>query len=334
MSLHLRLSFIILLSLLAFQPVMGQFELVSVDAHPVTCYGDDDGKITIVVSGGVAPYEYLIFEGASWTVKESYEGSDLSYTFEGLDPITYRVIVEDSNGDFFMATPSVNQPDPVTTGISPDPADICPNTDRLLFGNPSGGNDDLPYVKHQWTGSGAGYLNDDEIEYPVFNSGDIGTYGLTYRVEDYKGCWAEESISIEVLEAISGDFLSEDATCFGVANGSVSLDWAMGGSGNYEYNVVGYGWKSEGDVFEGLSTGSYDVWVRDELYPDDCNVMIGTAVINEPAVLDADVGSANATCNGSADGTITISNPSGGYGTYEYSISGGISWEVSGSFGG
>ncbi len=49
--------------------------------------------------------------------------------------------------------------------------------------------------------------------------------------------------------------------------------------------------------------------------------------ITEPAVLSANVASTNVTCNGADDGTITITNPLGGYGTYEYSINGGAAWQ-------
>ncbi len=38
------------------------------------------------------------------------------------------------------------------------------------------------------------------------------------------------------------------------------------------------------------------------------------------------------TCNGAGDGTIIITSPVGGYGTYEYTINGGTSWQASGSF--
>jgi hypothetical protein len=38
------------------------------------------------------------------------------------------------------------------------------------------------------------------------------------------------------------------------------------------------------------------------------------------------------TCNGAANGTITVSSASGGYGTYEYTINGGTSWQSSASF--
>jgi parallel beta-helix repeat protein len=64
--------------------------------------------------------------------------------------------------------------------------------------------------------------------------------------------------------------------------------------------------------------------------PADYAPYTATAVI--PVILNADVASTNVTWFGADDGTITITNPSGGYGTYEYSIDGGISWQSSGNF--
>ncbi len=45
-----------------------------------------------------------------------------------------------------------------------------------------------------------------------------------------------------------------------------------------------------------------------------------------------DLAKTDVTCFGSSDGTITISAPAGGHGTYEYSINGGGSWQASGTF--
>ena len=55
-------------------------------------------------------------------------------------------------------------------------------------------------------------------------------------------------------------------------------------------------------------------------------------VITQPAILNAAVAHTNVTCFGAGDGTITISSPTGGYGSYGYSINGGTSWQGSGTF--
>jgi len=66
--------------------------------------------------------------------------------------------------------------------------------------------------------------------------------------------------------------------------------------------------------------------------PADYAPYTATAVI--PVILNADVASTNVTWFGANDGTITITNPTGGYGTYEYSIDGGANWQSGGSFTG
>ena len=50
--------------------------------------------------------------------------------------------------------------------------------------------------------------------------------------------------------------------------------------------------------------------------------------------LSASLSSTNITCNGNSDGSINISGPSGGSGSYQYSIDNGNSWQDSGNFNG
>src|SRR5262249_51331970 len=87
--------------------------------------------------------------------------------------------------------------------------------------------------------------------------------------------------------------------------------------------------------FTGLSNATYNVLIRDAAHTAcviDLDGVVGTPVIQPGSPLSASVSSTNVTCNGASDGTITISSPAGGYGTYEYSINGGTSWQASGSF--
>ncbi len=74
--------------------------------------------------------------------------------------------------------------------------------------------------------------------------------------------------------------------------------------------------------------GDYTVTVTDTV---NCS-QDSTFKVNEPAVLDATINSTGVTCVGGNDGSITISAPSGGSGSYEYSIDGGTGWQGSGNF--
>src|SRR5207248_835535 len=109
----------------------------------------------------------------------------------------------------------------------------------------------------------------------------------------------------------------------------ISVSSPGGGYGTYEFSI-GSGWQSSGS-FTGLSPNTYTVKIRDAAHTG-CVVTLGTVTITEPAALNASVGSSNVTCNGANDGTISVSSPGGGYGTYEFSI--GSGWQSSGSFTG
>src|SRR6185295_12153251 len=56
--------------------------------------------------------------------------------------------------------------------------------------------------------------------------------------------------------------------------------------------------------------------------------------ISQPVLLNSSINSTGITCPGGNDGTISITGATGGYGTYEYSINGGASWQSSGTFTG
>ena len=121
-------------------------------------------------------------------------------------------------------------------------------------------------------------------------------------------------------------------TCFGGSDGTINISFPGGGYGTYEYSINGgTSWQATG-YFSGLAPGTYIVAIRDRAH-QACEIVLNPALlITEPAQLAGAVGKTDVTCFGANDGTITISNPLGGYGTYAYSINGGGSWQNSETF--
>ncbi len=72
--------------------------------------------------------------------------------------------------------------------------------------------------------------------------------------------------------------------------------------------------------------------IRDAAHTGCVIVLNNAYVITQPGLLSATISKTDVSCSGNNDGTITITSPSGGYGTYEYSINGGTTWQTSGSF--
>jgi len=86
-------------------------------------------------------------------------------------------------------------------------------------------------------------------------------------------------------------------------------------------------------TFTSLAPGTYNVRIRDAAHITCEIVLILHLLLLNLLSLLQTVGSTAVTCYGSNDGIITITSPTGGYGTYEYSIDGGSSWQAGGSFG-
>ncbi len=69
-----------------------------------------------------------------------------------------------------------------------------------------------------------------------------------------------------------------------------------------------------------LAPATYNVQIRDAAQPGCVIILNGALVITEPAVLNATVTPTMVTCFGANDGIISITAPSGGYGTYQYTL--------------
>ena len=131
---------------------------------------------------------------------------------------------------------------------------------------------------------------------------------------------------------LSATLASANITCFGLNNGTITITSPLGGYGTYDYSINGgTTWQTSGS-FTNLTPGSYNVRMRDAAHIA-CVVVLNPALaITQPAALSATLASTPVSCYGASDGTITITSPLGGYGTYEYSVNGGTTWQTSGSF--
>jgi hypothetical protein len=84
-----------------------------------------------------------------------------------------------------------------TANITPDPAEVCILTDLPLNGGAAAGTRPYGFL---WTGSGAQFLDDEEINFPTFNHNVIGMYNLVFTVTDANGCVASDAITVNVRD--------------------------------------------------------------------------------------------------------------------------------------
>ena len=141
------------------------------------------------------------------------------------------------------------------------------------------------------------------------------------------------TIQITQPAVLNATVNSTPVTCFGGSTGSISITSPSGGSGVYDYSITGgASWQTSGN-YTGLPAGTYIVMIRDRNVPGCTLTLNGGLVISQLPQLTATVNSTNITCFGLSNGTIVISSPSGGSGSYQYSRN-GTTWQSGLTFSG
>ena len=316
---HITCEVILNGSLVITQPT----ELTATIAHTnVTCFGLTNGSITISgPAGGQGTYEYSINGGGSW------QGSGI---FNSLAPGTYNVQVRDAgyttcykvlDGLLVITQPAVLRATVSSTLITCNGA----NDGTISINGASGGFGSYEYTVHGTTGWQSSNL---------FTGLTPGTYDVRIRDAAQTACEIILNSGLDITEpsALNGLVMKNDISCFGAANGTIIVTNSQGGYGTYEYSINnGVAWQSS-NIFSGLTSGTYNVWMRDRSRTSCARQLDPAVVIVEPGALGATVTSSNITCFNANDGIITISAATGGFGTYQYSINGGASWQSSGNY--
>ena len=105
---------------------------VSVSVTDVTCYGENNGRVAVSVSGGIQPYNYLWSDGQTGQIVDS------------LSPIDYSVTITDGLGCSWVEIMTITEPLPITTETETTNAS-CPGVpDGAIVLNISGGT--APYI--------------------------------------------------------------------------------------------------------------------------------------------------------------------------------------------
>ncbi|NOQ71463.1 MAG: PKD domain-containing protein [Crocinitomix sp.] len=188
------------------------------------------------------------------------------------------------------------------------------HTDETCFGACDGVAEvidgDLGPYTYQWDpGAGGGTA-------AIATGLCAGTY--TVEVTDVSG-------SVEVLEVIIispieivGTIIEQiDVSCFGLADGSVTVE-AVGGVGALTYDI-GDGPVDTGEFID-LVAGLYTITVTDET---GCTIEIPVEILEPAELILTEVLATDILCNGGDDGAIEVIG-SGGTGPYTYNIDGGL----------
>ncbi len=257
----------------------------------ITCNGDADGQLALTAAGGTAPYEY------------SLDGGDFqaAASFTSLAPASYSITVRDTNGCTAMTTSTVTEP--AVLSLAFEKADITCNgaNDGQIGGAAIGGTAPYSYS-----------IDGTDFQTGAFSSLAPGSYTLTAK--DANDCTTTASVIIAEPDALAVSTTKTDISCNGLEDGTISVS-SSGGTAPYILRVNDVVQAS--NALTGMAPGSYNVKITDANLCEVTEIV----VVDEPVALSLTAAATNVTCNGDADGQITLT-PTGGTAPFEYSLDG------------
>ncbi|MBI3510102.1 MAG: gliding motility-associated C-terminal domain-containing protein [Bacteroidetes bacterium] len=257
----------------------------------VNCNAACNGSATVTVGGGVTPYSY------NWT-----PSGGSAATAASLCAGTYTCTVTDANGCIITQTFTITEPTALTLAAAGFNVTCFNACDGQIVVIPSGGT---PVYTFLWSTG---------CNQPSCSNICAGTYNIT--VTDNNGCTATGTATVTQPTAVVATATEVDAHC-NQFDGSVTAS-GSGGTGTLNYQWTG---GPATATWNGVQPGSYTCTVTDA---NNCTGTVIITVNNIPGVVSNFVSSANVSCNGACDGTITCSTTGGtGVPTYAWTPSGG-----------
>jgi hypothetical protein len=153
----------------------------------------------------------------------------------------------------------------------------------------------------------------------IFNYESKSSYSIRVRVTDAGGLTFDKTLTITITDVTITVTASAttNVTCNGGTNGAITVSNVVGGTANYTYSKDGTNYQVS-NVFSNLTAGSYTIYAKDSF-----NEVGSTSVsVTQPNIVSFSVTGTNPTCNNSTNGSIEVSNVSGGVSPYTYSIDG------------
>lgn len=273
----------------------------SINPTHIDCFGDNTGIIDLSVSGGTLPYNFNWSNGG--TTEDQLD----------LTAGIYSVTVTDKNGCQEIDGVTLTQSPAISISIDIDQGLLCfGDLTGILRANVSGGTGTFSYV---WDDPG------NQTAQTATNLGG-GLYNVT--ATDQLGCSVTDSRLLNEPADINIVSNIQDVSCFGSDDGTIALT-ISGGSPGFSFM-----W-SNGAIsqnIQDLSAGPYRVTVTDV---NNCSDTASAIVIEPDEVSFSNINISDASCNGYADGTISVVG-AGGNGVFEYSFDGGSSYSSSGTY--
>lgn len=267
----------------------------SITPSAVSCFGGNNGQVTVATSGGTTPYTY---QWNSTPIQTTSTASNLLAN-------NYSVIITDANGCVSNNTTTISQPNPLVVSLS--------NLQNITCNGLSNGSINIattggtqPY-SYNWNN---GTLPNSSTQ----NNLAVGTYNIV--VTDVNGCTQNANYIITQPTVLTSSISNlQNITCYGLTNGNITTT-TLGGTPPYIYQ-----WNNGATTSNNsnLSTGNYNLTITDN---NGCNTQVNTT-ITQPIAITTTVSNSVIICPGVQLTLQAVSN--GGTGLLSYHWNNGMS---------
>ena len=264
--------------------------------NDITCFGKNDGTITLSTTGGTTPYMY------AWTK----DGNPYANTedLSNLAPAVYKVTITEANNcdilteSYTIIEPPVlkvslvNQVDILCYGDFTGEINVAATGGRALEIAPSVFN-----YRYYWTGPN-GFVSTNQNLKNVA----AGTYNLT--VTDNSGCTDKLQVKLLQNNEIRLEYTKTEIACYNYSNASITITNITGGIpfATGEPYLITWSTLGTGRVQNNLSAGPYTITITDAL---NCVKVFPIIIDNAPVfTINPDV--KKISCFGAKDAYIRL----------------------------
>jgi len=268
-------------------PVICDDFQLSLSQEGVRCAGEQNGRVSAVVSGGIAPYSYQWSNSATTPNQQQLAAGN------------YTLTVTDKVGCELVESIAIISPTELRLRLTPNDG-LC-GADAVINSRTTGGS--LPY-SYRWS-NGNTTANIEGM--------NAGEYTLT--VTDDNGCTINQAATVALSPAVTAEVIKQDVSCAGAADGAFTVE-VKTGVAPYTYS-----WSNGDatDVLRDLSPGDYVLQVTDD---EGCS-FIASYKIQEPEAMGVAFNTTMPSSNTAGDGVI-VATANGGVMPYRYQWSNGV----------
>ncbi len=263
------------------------------DGTAPTCHDGSNGSASVVAEGGTGTLTYSL-NGVE----------NASGLFTDLTPGDYSIMIEDENGcNTFTELTIPNSLEIEVNTINSSAPDCFEEASGSLIVTATNGTPPFTYTNGNETNTTGQFFG--------LSSGETEIV-----VTDDNGCSVQSTFMIDgTPELIISSINTEQVSCFGFSNGSVTVN-AQGGNPSYTYILNGV--SNTSGVFTDLGAENYIITVIDD---NGCESEDSFEISEPEAVAITLVSSNGPLCPDDATGAIEVAG-SGGTGDYTYTLDG------------